>query len=176
MDDVLERNPSFLNCRVVQNKVRDVIVGDQWLTVRELAEKCWISKTTLHDILSKYSNMNRVCAHRVLRLLTSENLERRVELSRQFIKKINRDILFWTGLSKLMKSWFYMYYYESETKQQSRHWKNLNSPPPKKRELQIPQKEYVHSFNGLEGSYSYIRSTKWPNTKFQLLLQGNLNF
>lgn len=176
MDEVQERRPSFLNCRVVQNKVRDVIVGDQRLTVRELAEKCWISKTTLHDILSQYSNMNRVCAHRVLRHLTTENLEKRVELSRQFIKKINRDILFWTGLSKLMKSWFYMYYYESETNQQSRHWKNLNSPPPKKRELQIPLKEYVHSFNGLEGSYSYIRSTKWPNTKFQLLLQGNLNF
>lgn len=88
MDDVRERRPSFLNCRDVQNKVRDVIVGDQRLTVRELAEKCWISKTTLHDILSKYSNMNRVCARRVLRLLTTENLEKRVELSRQFIKKL----------------------------------------------------------------------------------------
>lgn len=40
MDDVRERRPSFLNCRVVQNKVRDVIFGDQRLTVRELAEKC----------------------------------------------------------------------------------------------------------------------------------------
>lgn len=158
-------------------KVLDVIVGDQPLTVRELADKCWISKTTLHDILSQYSYMNCFCARRILRLLTTENLEKRVELSRQFIKKINRDIFFfWTGLSKLMKSWFCMYYYESETKQQSRHWKNLNSFPPKMRELQTPLKEYVHSFYKLEGSYSYIRSTKWPDTKFQLLLQCNLNF
>lgn len=94
MDEVQERRPSFLNCRVVQNKVRDVIVGDQRLTVRELAEKCWISKTTLHDILSKYSNMNRVCARRVLRLLTTENLEKRVELSRQFIKKLPETFFF----------------------------------------------------------------------------------
>lgn len=31
--------------------------------------------------------MNRVSARRVLRHLTTENLEKRVELSRQFIKK-----------------------------------------------------------------------------------------
>lgn len=100
MDDVRERRPSFLNCSVVQNKVRDVIFGDQRLTVRELAEKCWNSKTTLHDIVSKYSNMNHVCARRVLRLLTTENLEKRVELSRQFIKKITRDIFFLDSIVK----------------------------------------------------------------------------
>lgn len=102
MDDVRERRPSFLNCGAVPKKVLDVIVGDQRLTVRELAEeKCWISKTTLHDILSQYSNMNRVGARRVLRLLTTEHLEKRVELSRQFIKKINRDIFF---LDRIVKT------------------------------------------------------------------------
>lgn len=41
MDDVRERRPSFLNCGAVPKKVLDVIVGDQRLTVRELAEeKC----------------------------------------------------------------------------------------------------------------------------------------
>lgn len=41
MDDVRERRLSFLNCGAVRKKVLDVIVGDQRLTVRELAEeKC----------------------------------------------------------------------------------------------------------------------------------------
>lgn len=31
-------------------------------------------------------------------------------------------------------------------------------------------------FYGPQGSYSYTRSTQWPDSKFGLLLQGNLNF
>lgn len=34
-----------------KNEVRDIIDGDQRLTVRGVTEKCGVSKTTLHDIL-----------------------------------------------------------------------------------------------------------------------------
>jgi hypothetical protein len=37
----------------VKNEVSDVIDGDRRLTVREVADKCVISKTTVHEIFPK---------------------------------------------------------------------------------------------------------------------------
>jgi hypothetical protein len=47
-------------------------------------------QTTAHQILGNDLNMNRVCARWVPRILTAEHLTKRVELSKQFIKKVNR--------------------------------------------------------------------------------------
>ena len=44
MDDKREGRPSFKTSDVVKNEVRDVIDGDRRLTVREVADKCAISK------------------------------------------------------------------------------------------------------------------------------------
>ena len=44
MDDKRERRPSFNTSNVVKNEERDVIDGDRRLTVREVADKCAISK------------------------------------------------------------------------------------------------------------------------------------
>jgi DNA-binding Xre family transcriptional regulator len=82
--------PSFRESDAVKNEVRDVINGDRRLTVSEVADKCGISKTTVHQILENDLNMNRVCARWVPRILTAEHLTKRVELSKQFIKKVNR--------------------------------------------------------------------------------------
>ena len=51
MDDKREGRPSFKTSDVVKNEVRDVIDSDRRLTVREVADKCVISKTTVHEIL-----------------------------------------------------------------------------------------------------------------------------
>lgn len=88
MDDVREGRPSYRNCGVMQNEVCDVIDVNRRLTVREVAEKCRVSKTTVHGILSQDLNMSHVCARWVPRLLTSEYLEKRVELSRQLLKDL----------------------------------------------------------------------------------------
>ena len=78
--------------------------------------------------------MNRVCARWVPRILTAEHLAKRVELSKQFIKKVNRgDIRLLYRIITTDESWFH--YYDPETKQQSSQWKNCNSPPPKKAKI-----------------------------------------
>jgi hypothetical protein len=41
----------------------------------------------VHQILGNDLNMNRVCARWIPRILTAEHLTKRVELSKQFIKK-----------------------------------------------------------------------------------------
>jgi hypothetical protein len=70
-DDEREGRPSFRESDAVKNEVRDVINGDRRLTVREVADKCGISKTTAHQILGNDLNMNRVCARWVPRILTA---------------------------------------------------------------------------------------------------------
>ena len=126
-DDEQEGRPSFRESDAVKNEVRDVINGDRRLTVCEVADKCGISKTTAHQILGNYLNMNRVCARWLPRILTAEHLTKRVELSKQFIKKVNRGgIRFLDRIITTDESWFH--YYDPETKQQSSQWKNCNSP------------------------------------------------
>jgi response regulator of citrate/malate metabolism len=44
------------------HEVRDVIDGNRRLTVREVADKCAISKTTVYETLVQELHMNRICA------------------------------------------------------------------------------------------------------------------
>jgi hypothetical protein len=66
--------PSFKTSDVVKNEVRDVIDGDRRLTVREVADKGVILKTTVHDILVQELHMNSICARWVPRMLSEENM------------------------------------------------------------------------------------------------------
>ena len=50
MDDKPEGRPSFKTSDVVKNEVCNAIDGDRRLTVREVEDKCVISKTTVHEI------------------------------------------------------------------------------------------------------------------------------
>jgi intein-encoded DNA endonuclease-like protein len=59
MDDKREERQSFKTSDVVKNEVRNVIDGNRRLTVREVADKCVISKTTVHETLVQELHMNR---------------------------------------------------------------------------------------------------------------------
>ena len=130
IDDKREGRLSFKTSDVVKNEVRDVIDGDRRLTVREVANKCIISKTTVHEILVQELHMNRICARWVPRMLSEENMTNRTEASRQFLRKFSQSgIGFLDRIITTDETGFH--YYDSETKQQSSQWKNVNSPRPK---------------------------------------------
>ena len=131
MDDKREGRPSFKTSDVVKNEVCDVIDGDRRLTVREVADKCVISKTTVHEILVQELHMNRICARWVPRMLSEENMTNRTEASRQFLRKFSQSgIGFLDRIITTDETWFH--YYDPETKQQSSQWKNVDSPRLKK--------------------------------------------
>ena len=69
MGDKREGRPSFKTSDVVKNEVCNVIDSDRRLTVREVANKCAIPKTTVHAILVQELHMNRICARCVPKLL-----------------------------------------------------------------------------------------------------------
>ena len=143
MDDKREERPSFKTSDVVKNEVRDVIDGDRSLTVREAADKCVISKTTVHDILVQELHMNRICAWWVPRMLSEENMmTNRTEASRQFLRKfIQSGIGFLDRIITTDETWFH--YYDPETKQQSSQWENIDSPRPKKSKVSKSLGKYM---------------------------------
>ena len=91
MDDKREGRPSFKTSDVVKNEVRNVINGDRRLTVREVADKCVISKTTVHEILIQELHMNRICTRWVPRMLSEENMPNRTEASIRFLRKFSHN-------------------------------------------------------------------------------------
>jgi phage tail sheath gpL-like len=63
MDDKREGRQSFKTSDVVKNEICDVIDGDRRLTVREVADKCTISKTTWHFSYVDTKFYNRPLLH-----------------------------------------------------------------------------------------------------------------
>ena len=147
MDHKLEGTPSFKTSDVVKNEERDVIDGDRRLTVREVADKCVKSKTTVHAILVQELHMNRICARWVPRMLSEENMTNRTEASRQFLRKFSQSgIGFLDRIITTDETWFH--YYDPETKQHSSQWKNVDSSAKKSKSDKIFRKKYVYSFYG----------------------------
>ena len=59
-DDMREGRSSFRDCSAAKNELRDVLDSERRLTVIEIAEKCGISKISVHEILSHDLYMNYI--------------------------------------------------------------------------------------------------------------------
>jgi hypothetical protein len=96
MDDKREGRPSFKTSDVVKNEVRNVIDGNRRLTVREVADKCVISKTTVHETLVQELHMNRICVRWVPRMLSEENMTNKLRHQDNFLESLARaELDFW---------------------------------------------------------------------------------
>ena len=71
--------------------VEERVTQDKRVTIRELVRDTGVSYGTVWTILKDKLNMSRVCARWVPRLLTSVERERRVEDSRKFLRRYNRE-------------------------------------------------------------------------------------
>ena len=109
---------------------KDVIDGHRHKTVREVGECASLSKSSVQPILTSQLKMSHVSARWVPRLLTEEEKQVRVSVSKTFLRKVERDSTFLSRIITTDETW--VHYYESEDKRMSVVWKNHNSPPPKK--------------------------------------------
>ena len=75
--------------------------------------------------------MNRLCARWVPRLLTAEERERRVAVSKQFLRRNTREgDMFLDRIITCDETWLWLF--DPETKQQSMLWTDRESETPKK--------------------------------------------
>ena len=111
-------------------KVWKMICSSRRLTVREVAKEAGISKTMCHEILTENLGMHCVAAKFVLRLLSEDQKQNRVDVSKEFVDRANADEHFSkniiSGYGTLVCS------YDVETKAQFSQWVSEMSPRPEK--------------------------------------------
>ena len=110
-------------------KARSVIRESRRLTIREVSEEVGTCKSSCHTILTEKLKMLRVAAKSVPRLLTEEQKQNRVTVSRELLDRSNIDENFLKNVITSDETW--VYGYGVETKVQSSQWVGKSSPRPK---------------------------------------------
>lgn len=122
--------PQTARSAAVVERVRNLVMADRRLTVREIAEEVGVSKDSAHAILREDLNMNRVAAKFVPKLLSPEQKDLRFDVAQDLLDTANTDPGFLNTVITGDESW--VYGYDPETKRQSSQWKHPDSPRPKK--------------------------------------------
>ncbi|GFS29193.1 protein GVQW3 [Nephila pilipes] len=89
-------------------RVRNLVMTDRRLTVREIAEEVGVSKDSAHAILREDLNMNRVAAKFVPKLLSPEQKDLRFDVAQDLLDTANTDPGFLnTVITTGDESWVY---------------------------------------------------------------------
>ena len=109
--------------------IRQLVYKDCRRTIKDIAAIS-VLYGTVQTILTCDSNMHRVAANFVPRLLTPEQKEHRVAICQELCQRALDDPSFMSRVITGNESW--VYGYDSETKQQSSQWKSPGHSRPKK--------------------------------------------
>jgi len=101
-------------------RVLAVICGNRRLTVREAADEVGISIGSCHYIFTGKLQMRRVSAQFVARLLTDDQKENRVEISKELLANANGNENFLKNIITGDETWVYVY--DVVTKTHSSMW------------------------------------------------------
>ena len=93
----------------VVERVRNLVMADRRLTVREIAEEIGVSKDSAHAILREDLNMNRVAAKFVPKLLSPEHKDLRFDVAQDLLDTANTDPGFLNTVITGDESWVYGY-------------------------------------------------------------------
>ncbi|KAJ4435632.1 hypothetical protein ANN_18248, partial [Periplaneta americana] len=139
--------PQTARSAAVVERVRNLVMADRRLTVREIAEEVGVSKDSAHAILRNDLNMNRVAAKFVPKLLSPEQKDLHRDVAQDLLDTANTDPGFLNTVITGDESW--VYGYDPETKTQ---WKHPESPRPKKaRQVQSKIKVMLTVFFDVRG-------------------------
>ncbi|XP_029652803.1 protein GVQW3-like [Octopus sinensis] len=84
----------------------------------------------VHRIIHEDVNMYRICAKFILRVLSDEQTERRVNDSREMVELFTFIPSVLESMVTCIECW--IYHYDPRTKKQNAQWQHLDSPKPKK--------------------------------------------
>jgi histone-lysine N-methyltransferase SETMAR len=108
-----------------------MILDDQQMKVREIAETIDISKEHVGYILHEELGMKKLCARWVPRLLTADQKRTRVKISEQCLECFNKNKTdFVRQFITMDETW--IHHYTPESKQQSKQWTEAGCSAPKK--------------------------------------------
>ena len=110
--------------------VKAVLDSDRHLSVRLIADQVGLPKFIVHEIIMTELQMREVCAKLVPKVLTDEQKENRVSISRELLDHVRGDPDFLEQVITGDETW--VFEYDPETKRQSSEWHTTKSPRPKK--------------------------------------------
>jgi len=125
--------PAFTedNIAAVENVTRE----NRRITVKEVASLLDISVGSAHHIIHDELEFRKVCARWVIKRLTPEMRERRVDACQEVVRRYETDgEAFLQRIVTGDESW--VHFYEPERKRQSMEWRHTSSPKPKKVQVQ----------------------------------------
>ncbi|KAJ4429146.1 hypothetical protein ANN_26149 [Periplaneta americana] len=101
--------PQTARSAAVVERVRNLVMADRRLTVREIAEEVGVSKDSAHAILRDDLNMNRVAAKFLPKLLSPEQKDLRRDVAQDLLDTANTDPGFLNTVITGDESWVYGY-------------------------------------------------------------------
>lgn len=117
------------------SKVEKLILQDRRIKVKNIAGELGIAYGSVCDIIHNELHMTKVSARWIPRLLTPLQKTQRTECSEQLLELCDQnEDDFFSRLVTTDESW--IHYYDPETKEASKQWKHVESPPPKKAKTQ----------------------------------------
>ena len=109
--------------------VKSMVTEDARYTVLDIAKSLWMSSGTVHKILTEELNLQKSSARWVPHLLTDEQKEKRVKLSKNLLKNIKicdkRKLC-----NRLTSDETWVYYFEPQRKVDNRMWLKQESRHP----------------------------------------------
>ncbi|XP_029634903.1 protein GVQW3-like [Octopus sinensis] len=133
-DDPTAGSPPTANTEDNIDLALDMIMQDHRILCRQIAERLGISNKRADNIVTKELGFSKVSARWVPRILTPEQKRTRCTLSTSNLELFGADEEnFLARFITKDESW--VHHYQSETKEQSKQWKNTSSTPKKARSL-----------------------------------------
>ena len=120
-DDIREGHPILHSTEEKVNFFREKLDEDRRITIRELQHTLGISYGTIHSLLHNELRMRKLCARWVPHQFGPKYLESRIEFCQYMLKKFDDGgSIYVSNILTGDETW--IYFYDPETKQQSRQW------------------------------------------------------
>ena len=130
-DDLRSGRPNTSTNGLLIQLVKEMILQDRRVTVREISSQLSISVGSTEEIIHDYLGLNKISARWVPRLLTMVHKQNRVKAckaNRKLLKAYGED--FWDRLITVDETW--LPFFNPETKQQSKQWRKPQEGAPTK--------------------------------------------
>jgi histone-lysine N-methyltransferase SETMAR len=154
-----------------------MLLDDQRMKVREIAETICISKERVGYILHEELDTKKLCARWVPHLLTADQKRTRMRISKQCLKRFKKNETdFVRRVIAVDETW--IHHYTPESKQQSKQWTEAGcSVPGKTRSVPSTEKFMASVFWAAEGILfiNYLEKSKTITGEYYLELLTRLD-
>ena len=174
-DDERLGRPSTSTTDENVEKVKEMVMNDRRITIREVADDVGISIGSCHESFSNVLGMKRVAAKFVPKLLNFEKKQRRMEVAQESLNEVNNDAELLKRIITGDETW--VYGYDVETKSQSSQWRHSGSPRPKKaRQVRSNVKVMLTVFFDFDGivHHEFLLRGQTVNKEYYLQVQRHL--